>query len=132
LRVESVDVNLKMENRVSRFDTAKLVLAVLVMVAGIWGFYYFASMPAIVRVIEVLIAAGIALVVALQTEPGRSGAAFVLEARDEVRKVVWPTRKETVQTTLVIIGTVLFVAIFLWLVDMLLLWAVRLLTGQGG
>ena len=74
----------------------------------------------------------LALAVALQTEMGRSGAAFVLEARDEVRKVVWPTRKETVQTTPVIIATVLFVAVFLWLVDMLLLWAVRLLTGQGG
>jgi preprotein translocase subunit SecE len=68
----------------------------------------------------------------LQTETGRQGYNFVLEARDEVRKVVWPTRKETVQTTMIIIATVLLVAVFLWIIDIFLLWAVRLMTGQGG
>jgi preprotein translocase subunit SecE len=49
-----------------------------------------------------------------------------------VRKVVWPSGKETTQTTLVVMGLVLTVAIFLWLLDMFLLWSVKLLTGQGG
>lgn len=58
--------------------------------------------------------------------------AFAREARVELRKVIWPTRQETLQTTLVVLVMVVVVAIFLWLLDMLLLWAVNGLTGLGG
>jgi preprotein translocase subunit SecE len=54
------------------------------------------------------------------------------ESRTELRKVVWPTRKETTQTTLVVMGVVALVALFLWMVDGILSWVVRLLLGHGG
>ena len=57
---------------------------------------------------------------------------FFRESQIEVRKVVWPTGKETTQTTLVVMGLVVAVAVFLWVLDMFLLWSVKLLTGQGG
>ena len=56
---------------------------------------------------------------------------FRSESVDEAKRVVWPTRKETMQTTAVVFGFVLIMAIFLWLIDASLLWAVRLLMGQG-
>lgn len=124
-------MNGKVEGQVSKLDSLKLASAALILVSGIAGFYYYADQPLILRVLGIMLASGVALVVALQTEVGRQGSSFVLEARDEVRKVVWPTRKETVQTTMIIIATVLLVAIFLWVIDMILLWAVRLITGQG-
>ena len=55
-----------------------------------------------------------------------------MASRNEVRKVVWPTRQETVQTTLMVVVAVIILGIFLWLIDMLLLNAVQILTGQGG
>jgi preprotein translocase subunit SecE len=125
-------VNGKVEGHASRLDSIKLAAAVLLLVSAVVGFYYYADQPLILRVLGIMLAAGAALAVALQTEMGRQGYNFVLEARDEVRKVVWPTRKETVQTTMIIIATVLLVAIFLWIIDIFLLWAVRLMTGQGG
>jgi preprotein translocase subunit SecE len=69
---------------------------------------------------------------ATQTLVGGRVLGFFSDARTEVRKVVWPTRQETVQTALIVFGVVIFMGIVLWLLDMLLLWAVRLLTGQGG
>ena len=125
-------MNGKLETQVSRFDSIKLGGAALIIVAALGSFYYYGEQPLFLRVLGLLVAAGLALLVALQTEAGRNFANFVLQARDEVRKVVWPTRKETVQTTMVIIATVLVVAVLLWLMDMVLLWGARLLTGHGG
>jgi len=63
---------------------------------------------------------------------GRNVWGFVLESKQEVRKVVWPTREETFRTTLLVFGMVFIVGLILWLLDMFLFWGVRLLTGQGG
>jgi preprotein translocase subunit SecE len=63
---------------------------------------------------------------------GRTTWAFIGNTRTEVRKVVWPTRAETVQTTLAVLFVVVLMGVVLWLMDMVLLWAIRLLTGQGG
>jgi len=79
-----------------------------------------------------LAVAGVALFVGSQTLVGGRALGFLSDARTEVRKVVWPTRQETLQTALIVFGVVIFMGIVLWLLDMLLLWAVRLLTGQGG
>jgi preprotein translocase subunit SecE len=113
-------------------DKAKLTMAVLVLLAGIVGFYMFEAYALWMRVVGMLAFAGISLAIAAQAEPGRAALGFVREARTEVRKVVWPTRKETIQTTLTVMVMVVVVAIMLWLLDMFLLWAVQLLTGQGG
>ncbi len=115
----------------SPLDTVKLALAVLILIAAIVGFYWFADQPPLFRVPGLLAAVGIAVAVGSPTRAGRAIWAFIGESRTEVRKVVWPTRQETVQTTLVVIGLVLLVAIFMWVLDLGLLKMVRLLTGQG-
>jgi preprotein translocase subunit SecE len=82
-------------------------------------------------VIALLVIVAIASAIALTTVQGRGFAHFAREANIERRKVVWPTRQETLQTTLIVLIAVLIMGIFLWLVDMLLLNVVRTLTGQG-
>ena len=113
-------------------DTLKLAVVVVLLLVGVAGFYYFADQMLLLRVLGLLVMTGLALAVGLQTGKGRALAGFVVDARNEVRKVVWPTRAETVQTTLAVFAVVIVVGIMLWLFDMFLLWAVRFLTGQGG
>ena len=125
-------MNSKVETEGSGLDTAKLAAAVSLMVAAVVAFYWFADHSLLLRVLGLLAATGIALFVASQTLVGGRVLGFVSDARTEVRKVVWPTRQETVQTALIVFGVVIFMGIVLWLLDVLLLWAVRLLTGQGG
>jgi len=112
-------------------DRIKMIVAVLVLFAGIGGYYYLGDKALVVRVLAVLGGFVAAIAIALQTETGRSAAAFAREALVELRKVVWPTRKETAQVTMVVVAMVLFMAVFLWFVDWLLLAGVKALTGQG-
>jgi preprotein translocase subunit SecE len=86
----------------------------------------------VLRVVGLLVISGGAAAVALQTERGRALWQFASDARMEVRKVVWPSRQETLQTTLVVIVMVLIVGIILWLFDMVLMAILKALTGQGG
>ncbi len=110
-------------------DKIKLLLAVLLVVAGVAGFYYFADQPALVRVLMIVGGLVAAAVVFYLTQPGKAFFSFAGEAREETRKVVWPTRKETMQTTGIVLLFVLVMAIFLWLVDSLLRWLVQLAIG---
>jgi preprotein translocase subunit SecE len=98
-------------------DKLMLGLAVLLVVAGVAGFYVFASREWYVRgaVLTVGLIAGV--VVALFSVPGKGFVAFSKDSYREVRKVVWPTRKEATQTTLVVFGFVLIMALYLWLSD---------------
>jgi preprotein translocase subunit SecE len=113
-------------------DKIKLTMSVAVLAAAIVAFYFFAEQYSLlIRVVGLLAAVAVAVAIALQSEIGKASWVFFKEARTEVRKVVWPTRRETGQTTLIIMIGVLIVGIFLWLLDMGLLWAVELLTGQG-
>lgn len=125
-------MNSKLETGNSKLDTVKLLAAIMLLGAGIVAFYYYAEYSLLGRVVGLLVVAGIAVAIGLQTEIGHTTWQFVQESRTEVRKVVWPTRTETTQTTLVVMAMVLLVGILLWLLDMFLLWAVQLLTGQGG
>lgn len=113
-------------------DTLKWLVAVSLLVAAVMAFYYYGEESLLLRVIGLLIVAGAAGAIAFTTDKGRAAWEFMRESRTELRKVVWPTRKETTQTTLVVIGVVILVAIFLWMVDGILSWAVRLLLGHGG
>jgi preprotein translocase subunit SecE len=125
-------MNVRAEAGGTGLDTAKLVAAALLLVAGIYGFYHFAAYSTLLRVLGLLAVSGIAAAVALQTVAGRKLWQFAGDARNEVRKVVWPTRQETMQTTLVVIVMVLILGIILWLFDMVLMSILRFLTGQGG
>jgi preprotein translocase subunit SecE len=112
-------------------DKIKLVLAVLLVVAGIAGFYMLKDGATILRVASVLAGLVAAALVAWMTAPGREFFVFAQESVVETKKVVWPSRKETVQTTGMVLAFVLVMAIFLWIVDALLVWGVKFLMGPG-
>ncbi|MDP2154497.1 MAG: preprotein translocase subunit SecE [Sulfuricella sp.] len=112
-------------------DKIKLGLAVLLLAAGIAGFYLLSEHALVLRVLAVLAGVSMAIFVARFTGPGQQFFAFGKDAWVETKKVVWPTRKETLQTTGVVFLLVVVIAIFLWIVDASLMWAVKLLMGQG-
>jgi len=125
-------MNAKVETQGSPLDTLKLSAALVVLIGGVAGFYYFADTAQLwMRVLGLLVVIAVAGVIALQSGKGRALWGFAVDARTEVRKVVWPSWNETVQTTLVVLGVVILVGIMLWLLDMLLLSAVTSLTGRG-
>ena len=113
-------------------DKVKLTIAVALMAAGVAGFYYFADQSLLMRVLGLLAVAAVSVAIVYQTALGRKTWGFVTDAQTEVKKVVWPTRKETLQTTGIVLIVVFIVGVFLWLLDSSLLWAVGNLTGQGG
>ncbi len=110
----------KAEHTTSGLDTVKLLVALFILIAGVAGFYYFEDESQLLRVIGMLVVVGIAFFIVSMTDIGRRSLGFVKDARVEVRKVVWPTRQETLQTTLAVLVMVVIVAIMLWGVDSLL------------
>lgn len=113
-------------------DKVKFLLAVLVLGGAVAGFYHFAEESLLYRVVGMLAAVGIATAIMMQTAAGQMAWGFFGDARTEARKVVWPTRKETVQTTLMVLAMAILIAILLWLFDSFLSWVVSYLTGAGG
>ena len=112
-------------------DKLKILLAVACVVGGVVGYYYFADMALVLRVLMVmggLVAAG---GVAWLSAPGKEFFAFAQEAWQEAGRVSWPTRKETVQTTLIVFAFVVIMALILFSIDTTLAWIVKLLTGRG-
>jgi len=112
-------------------DKVKLMFAFLLVAGGIGGFYYLSESAMVIRVAAMLAGVLLAVVVAWFSEPGKRFYAFSQESVDEARKVVWPSRKETFQTTGVVFLLVITMALFLWVVDASLLWMVKLLMGRG-
>jgi preprotein translocase subunit SecE len=112
-------------------DKLKLVAAILLVCAGVTGFYLLADSPAIIRVAIVLVGAALGAVVAWSSAPGKQFYAFAQDSAAETRKVVWPSRKESMQTTAIVFVFVVIMALFLWLVDAGLLWAVKLVMGRS-
>ena len=123
-------MNARAEASGAGLDTVKLAVAAFLLIAGIFAFYFFEAYSTLLRVIALLIIGGVSAFIALQTERGRLLWQFAADSRMEVRKVVWPTRQETLQTTLVVIVMVLILGIVLWLFDMVLMGILRFLTGQ--
>jgi preprotein translocase subunit SecE len=113
-------------------DKIKLIISVVLIGAGIAGFYYYADQALLYRVLGLLAVIGVAAAITLTTQLGSETLAFGRNAVLEVRRSVWPTRAETIQTTLIVLVMVIVVGLMLWLFDTFLLWAVKLLTGQGG
>lgn len=124
------------EEQGSSLDTVKLIIALALLMAGIAGFYYFETwqgepVSVLLRVLGLLIVGGVAAVIALSSHAGKRLLGFMKDSRLEVRKMVWPTRTETLQTTLMVMVIVLILSIFLWGVDSLLGWGVKSLLGGG-
>ena len=112
-------------------DTIKLIFAASLVLGAMAAFYIFNEHSVFLRTLGVVVVFGAALAVGLQTASGKRAWEFIKDSYTEVRKVVWPTRKETVNTTLVVVAVAIVVAIFLWILDMGLIWSVKQLTGQG-
>jgi preprotein translocase subunit SecE len=112
-------------------NTVKLVVAILLVLAGVAGFYVLSSQPAWLRWLTVV--AGIALggAVIAFSQYGTDLKQFVALSRIELRKIVWPNRNETGMTTLVVLGFVVVAGLFFWGVDVVLAWATQALTRQG-
>lgn len=120
------------ESTGSALDTALLWAAAAILAASIYGFYHFEpQFNALIRVVGMLGGGVVAILVALQSRPGKIAWLTIRESRGELRKVVWPTRPETLQMTAIIVVVVLILGIVLWGVDSLLLLALEAATGRG-
>ena len=113
----------------TRFDALKWVLVCLIVAAGVIGNAYYSAESLLYRVLALVVLALVAGFIALQTAKGAAFWKLLKEARVEIRKVVWPTRAETRQTTLIVLLVVVLVGLVLWGLDSLLSWAVSGIIG---
>jgi preprotein translocase subunit SecE len=112
-------------------DTALMTLSILVLFTGIAAFYWFDEQALPARVAMVVAGIGLAAALAWFSWYGREFWQFALASRIELRKVVWPTRDETVKTTYVVFIFAIVMGLFFWGLDWVLTWLTRLLTGQS-
>ncbi|HDY5018569.1 TPA: preprotein translocase subunit SecE [Pseudomonas aeruginosa] len=122
-------MNAKAEAKESRFDLLKWLLVAVLVVVAVVGNQYFSAQPILYRVLGILVLAVIAAFLALQMAKGQAFFSLAKEARVEIRKVVWPSRQETTQTTLIVVAVVLVMALLLWGLDSLLGWLVSMIVG---
>jgi preprotein translocase subunit SecE len=113
-------------------DKAKLYAAIAIVTAGVAGYYVLANQPAWMRWLSVLASLAVAALVVAFSAYGRAFREFVVLARVELRKIVWPSRQETGMTTLVVFGFVIVFGLFFWLLDLVLAWATKTVTRGGG
>ena len=119
----------KLETGPTALDTAKLLLASLILVSGIFAYYYYPDVSVLWRAIGVLVAFLAALGVVMTTWHGQLLNQFIHGARIELRKVVWPTREEMIQTTAIVLVFALVGGVFSWLLDLVLLQIRQYLVG---
>jgi len=117
------------EAATSRLDPVKWGVVVLLVVAGVVGNSYYADQSLLYRVLALVAMAAVAAWVASTTERGGAFWQLIKGSRTEIRKVVWPTRQETTQTTMIVVVFVFFMALILWGIDSLLGWLVGMLIG---
>jgi preprotein translocase subunit SecE len=111
-------------------DKIKLAVAGVVVLAAIVGYYVLANSPFALRAALVVAGLVVALVIAWTSQPGKDFIVYCQDSTTETKKVVWPSRKETLQTTGVVVAFVIVMAIFLWAVDASLVVLVRVLVGR--
>ena len=122
-------MNSKVSSEGSKLDGLKWAVVVALVAAGVVGNSVYSEESLLYRVIALLVIAGVAGFVALQTAKGAAFFTLFKEAKAEIRKVVWPTRQETTQTTLIVTVVVLIVGLLLWGLDSLLSWGVSGVIG---
>jgi preprotein translocase subunit SecE len=111
-------------------DKIKFWLAILLVIGGVVAFYYLGDSP-VLRVGAVILGLACGAAVAYTTAPGKLFFVFAQESVVETKKVVWPTRKETMQTTMIVLLFVIIMAVFLWIVDAGLMWIVQMVMGRS-
>ncbi len=117
---------MSVEPTASRFDSVKWIIVFALVAVAVVGNSYYADQSLLYRVLGILVLAAVAGLVALQTAKGEAFWTLVKGSRTEIRKVVWPTRQETVQTTMIVVAVVVVVALFLWGLDSFLGWLVSM------
>lgn len=117
------------ENQTNSLDIVKWGLVVIILAAAIIGNQFYGEASVLVRAISVVVAFAVAGFIALQTEKGKQALAFARESHIEVRKVVWPTRQEALNTTFIVLAATGIMALVLWGLDALLMQIVNLITG---
>ena len=119
----------KAELHDNRFDVPKWVVVALLVFVGVAGDSYFSAEPVLYRAIALVVLGIVAGFVALQTSKGKAFWALLKEARIEIRKVVWPTRPETIQTTLIVVAVVLVLSLIWWGLVTFLVWIISQFIG---
>lgn len=122
-------MNAKADTNASPLDSLKWLIVVALVVVGVVANQYYASESILYRAIGLLVLGAVALFVAAQTAKGRATLQLAKEARTEIRKVVWPSRQETVQTTLIVVAVVLLMGLLLWGLDTFLGWIISIIVG---
>ncbi len=112
----------------SGLDTLKMATAVAILLSSIFSFYYFSDLSVLIRALVVIFSVVLALLIFFKTQRGLIFWDFLQGSRVEMRKVVWPTKQETLQTTLTVFIFVLVLGIFFWLLDFLLLYITTSIT----
>lgn len=113
-------------------NTLKWLIVVVIIAAGVVANLYFNQVDVAYRATIGIFVVAIALGVAYTTSQGSAAWVFIKSSRTEMRKVVWPTRQETIQTALVVVAMVIITALILWGIDSLFMWIVGMITGQRG
>ena len=130
--LEPIGVNIMNDNvgqeESSLLDTLKLLGSVLILLVGIVSYYYLIQISILFRVLMVLASVVVSLVIFFQTQRGKTLWEFFQGSRVEIKKVIWPTKQETFQTTLTVFVFVLIMGIFFWLLDFLLLFLTNTVT----
>jgi preprotein translocase subunit SecE len=117
------------ENQTNSLDILKWGVVIVLLAAAIIGNQMFGEASVVIRALSVIVAFVIAAFIALQTVKGKQAFAFAQESHIEVRKVVWPTRQEALNTTFIVLVATAIVALILWGFDAVLLRLVNLITG---
>lgn len=112
-----------------RFDALKWIVVIAIVALCVVGNSYYSEASLLLRVVAISVAAAIAVFVAVQTEKGAAVWGLLKDAQTEVKKVVWPTPKETNQTTLIVVAVVLIMSLVLWGLDSLFGWIASLIIG---
>ncbi|MDD2758992.1 MAG: preprotein translocase subunit SecE [Methylomonas sp.] len=124
-------MNAQAEQDTSVADIIKLVFCPVLILIGVVAFYHYSDLLLLYRVLGLVAVVSAAIGICFTTAKGRSVWLFIGESKQEMRRVVWPTRDETVRTTLLVFVMVFIVGLILWLLDMFLFWAIQLLMNQG-
>lgn len=126
-------VFLKTENQPEpKFDWFKWLLVLIILLAGIVANHYYSETSWILRSLIGVVLVGLVGIIVFRTQKGKVFLGFFRDSRMELRKVIWPTREETMQTTLVVAAMVIILALLLWGMDSILVWIIGWLTGQHG
>lgn len=104
-------------------------LVFIILVAAVVANSLYSELSVAIRAAAVVVAIGVAGLLAYQTNKGKSTVVFAKESRLEMRKVVWPNRQEAIHTTLIVLAVTAVVGLFLFMLDGLLVWLVNLVTG---